>query len=136
MTAKQFLAWVTYGPANTEVVTRTELTNSTRYRDEVATVNRRVVILFKRSGEEELTLFKRSGGEEHGGGSGTAEQSVGNKGPHHPHKVIYSPTQSNLGGVDTRRATSTASWDFPCLLLPGKEKKVQDGLYGIRSLKR
>ena len=126
---------MTHGPANTEVVTRTEL-NNTRYRDEEATVIRRVVMLVKRSGEEELTLFKRSGGEEHGGGSGTAEQSVGNKGPHHPHRVIYSPTQSNLGGVDTRRATSTASWDFPCLLLPGKEKKVQDGLYGIRSLKR
>ena len=43
------------------------------------------------------------------------------------------------GGVDTRPATSTASWltqDLRRLLLPGREKKVQDRLYGIRSLKR
>ena len=40
--------------------------------------------------------------------------------------------------MDTRHATSNASWstqDLRRLLLPEREKKVQDHLYGNRSLK-
>ena len=42
-------------------------------------------------------------------------------------------------GGDTRLASSTASWvtqELQRLLLPGREKKVQDRLWGIRSRKR
>ena len=76
--------------------------------------------------KQQLVLFKRSGDEHHGGGSKTSITLTRFK----------FPTWSNRGGVDTTLATSTASCDLRRLLFPGREKKVQDRPYGIRSLKR
>ena len=117
---KQFKTCVTHGPINTEVVIRTEPCNPTRH---------------KRRGRNSLSLSNvlevmrmAAGAERINEGLRARPASRGQR--------LYSPTWSNRGGVDTRVATAYwLSRDYRRLLLPRRDKKVQDRQNGIRLLK-